>query len=226
MNTPVRLGQEVFVLYKGDVSRTMVSRVEKESYDFLNGRCSRSPHWFSFDEAIAALRGNLETRKVALRKTIDQLSAKGRAIQTDRYQQSVTGASYKIVMQVFDQHRFTHRSRTRQQKTVLAPRMYLPPGQRVFVVITARIDPRDHVYRPYTHFVLETEVRSAYFDLEGAVHYDFKTPFRPEEHFVTRNEAMERMRSHPEWRHQKIEFVSMQEEVAALKKMDEENLPF
>jgi hypothetical protein len=214
------LGQEVFVLSSGDVVRTMVAALASDGhYTFLNGYDSHCAHWDSYGKALAAARAHLETRRESLRTALRQLAGRERQLQTADYRRGVETAPYKMVDPSYYE---TGARRTRTRKHVAVPDTYLRPGKRVYVIITPMIEPKgEWVYRPYSHFVLETEVRSVCLSMTGTALYAFDTPLRPDEHFLTRKKAEERLRSYSEpGTAEPIHFVSMKEEKEELAKID------
>lgn len=235
MSKKVVLGQEVFVLSpQGDVICTkvagiaMVAGIGSESYDLLNGYSSDHPHWFSFDEAIGAARNCLEARREKLRKALRQLAARDREFQKDGYWHSVLTAPYKMVDLGYDE---TRRFRSRTRKKISVPETYMQPGQCVFAIITPATLPHGDgwvVYRPYKHFILETYVKSVWLSPDGTAHYGFSTPLKPEEFFLSRKEATERLQSYSEpGTLEQINFVSKAREMQELEKLrDDDDIPF
>jgi hypothetical protein len=215
------LGQEVFVLSpQGDVVRTMVAMLASDGhYTFLNGYHSHCcAHWDSYGKAIAAAREHLDARRAALRKTLRQLAARDRQLQTMDYRRAVDFAPYKVANLSYEEG-----FRTRTRKHVAVPDTYLRPGESVYAIITPMTEPQSGwVYKPYSHFVLEMEVQSVCLSMSGTALYTFDTPLRPDEHFGTREEAEERLRSYSEpGTLEDIHFVSRKEEKEELAKIDD-----
>jgi hypothetical protein len=223
----VKLGQEAFVLSReGEVVRTMVARLDEGSYQFLNGDSSGDPHWFSFEAAARAASACLSFREAAIRKGLRTLARKRRALTTKKYESAVRDAPYRAV-DLRDTWAIRKRRRARERKTVRVPGTYLELGSVVYAIITPLILPKELVYRPYGHFILETEVKSIWFSPDGEVHYGFTTPFSPEEFFGSRKEAEARLRSYSEpGTLDPIYFVSSKKEKKELEKINEDDIPF
>jgi hypothetical protein len=239
--TDVVLGREVFVLSpQGDVVRTMVAQLRRvqccekgnwvwrTDHTFLNGCDSSQPNWHSFRAAAQAALQVLEARKATLRKQLRALGARTRHLETAAYRQSVKSAPYKMV----DLGDGEKRIRTRMRKCVAVPETYFRPGQAIYAIITPLTPPcgkewGNSLYRPYPHFVLETEVRSVTLSSDGSARYTYATPLKPDEYFLTRKEAEERLRSYSEpGTSEPIHFVSHEEEAKKLKELDEAHPPF
>lgn len=222
----VVLGQEVFVLSPdGEVVRTMVAEISREHYTMLNGYDSRDKHWTSFDGAVSAAHKRLEARRAAARKALRELAAKARELHTESYRHSVASAPYKLVDLGYDETR----SRTRMRKRVLVPDSYLRPGQTVYAIITPMIKPSAGwaVYRPYSHFVLETEIQSVRLSPSGTARYTFGTPYPLDEYFLSRKEAETKLQSYSEpGTLEPVHFVSREEEKKELDELQEDNIPF
>jgi hypothetical protein len=239
--SPVELGQKVFVLSpQGEVVRTMVGQLRRvqcyeggdwvwrDDHTFLNGCDSSQPHWNSFGAAAQAARKVLEDRKTALRKQLQTLAARTRHLTTSAYKQGVESAPYKMV----DLGDGEKRVRTRMRKRVAVPETYFKPGQVVYAIITPLTPPHgsqwaDSIYRPHSHFVLETEVRSVTLAPDGTARHTYATPLRPEELFLTREEATQKLQSYSEpGTLEPTLFVSMAEEKEKLDELLEDDVPF
>lgn len=222
----VVLGQKVFVLSPdGEVVRTMVAEISREHYTMLNGYTSHEAHWTSFVAAVGAAREVLERRRAALRKTLRQLAAKDRALQAADYKRAVMSAPYKVVDLGYDETR----SRTRMRKHVPVPETYLAPGQLVYAIITPMIKPSAGwaVYRPYSHFVLETEIQSVRLSPSGTARYTFGTHYPLDEYFLSREEAETKLQSYSEpGTLEPVYFVSREEEKKELDELQEDDIPF
>lgn len=222
----VRLGQEAFVVVTtdGEVERTMVGAIGAYGYEFLNG-CSSSSrsHWFDFDKALDEAVNGLKARESRLRQELRALAKRRKFLQSDEYRLGVMGSSLKVV----DLSSGERRGRTRRLKSVTIPRDYLSPGASVYVVVTPKTRTGEHreVYRPYSHFVLETKVQQVYFEADGTVHYSFITPFKVEEYFLLKHKAVKCLESFSEpGTLEPVPYVSHDEE---RKKLDEiEDIPF
>ena len=98
------------------------------------------------------------------------------------------------------------------------------PGCLVYVVIEPSTRPHDKGYRPYQHFVLETEVRSVFLRADGEVHYTFATPFVVEDFLLSKEGAMEYLSSFFEpGTLDQVPYVSREEEAG--NRLDDD-LPF
>lgn len=228
----VKLGQKVFVLSEDgqNIIRTMVAGIENDGdYKLLNGSSNRRPHWFSFNEAIGAVCERLEARMAKLLKVQRQLAAKKRELQKENYRDSVESAPYKMVDPGYGESK-KFRSCTKGQ--VAVPKKYLRPGQCVYVVITPMTSQQKDLctYKPYTHFVLETEVKSVRLSSNGKALYTFTSPLRPEEPFLSREEAEARLRSYSEpGTLEEVPFVSKEQETKELRRLnglDDDDVPF
>jgi hypothetical protein len=239
--SPVELGQKVFVLSpQGEVVRTMVGQLRRvqcyeggdwvwrDDHTFLNGDGVSQQNWSSFEAAAQAAQKVLEARRAALRKQLRTLAARVRHLKTAAYRQGVESAPYKMV----DLGDGETRIRTRMRKRIAVPDTYFKPGQVVYAIITPLTPPHgsqwaDSIYRPHSHFVLETEVRSATLAPDGTARYTFATPLRPEELFLTREEATQRLQSYCEpGTLEPTLFVSMAEEKEKLDELLEDDVPF
>lgn len=223
----VNLGQEVFVLSpNGEVVRTVVAKLEENSYSFLNGDDERRPHWFSFEDAVSAASSRINAQQTVLRKELRALARRRRTLETQDYQDGVMNASYTVV-DLDNRTAFTRSRRVRKLKKIRVPETYLVPGHMVYVVITPASRPElgFDVYRPYKHFVLETEVMNVCFSPDGQVHYAFSTRFIVKEFFLSRKEATARLESYSEpGTKDSVHFVSSAQEK---KELDEEDdIPF
>lgn len=220
-----RLGREVYVLSPdGEVIRTVIARLEKDGYQFLNGDDSRRRHWFDFNDAVSAANDRIAARQAALRKELRALAHKRRALEKQGYRDSVVSAPYRVV-DLRDNVTLA-RARSRVLKKVLAPLEYLEPDSVVYVIITPLTRCTFGEYRPHTHFVLETEVRSVCFSPDGQVHYSFSTPFIPEEFSPSREGAEARLQSYSEPGTERlVHFVSSAREKEELEKI-EDDIPF
>lgn len=222
------LGQIAFVLSPdGAVVRTMVARIDKDNYQFLNGDDSRRPHWFNVYDAVAAAGARIRDRQTALRKELRTLAQKRRALETQEYRIEVMSAPYRAV-DLRDTMILYHARprRPRKLKKVLVPKTYHRPGQVVYAIITPATRSEMETYRPHGHFVLETEVRSVCFSPDGQAHYTFSTPLLPEEFFPLREEATARLQSFSEpGTKEPVPFVSSQKEKEELEKLVED-IPF
>lgn len=229
----VHLGQAAFVLSPdGEVVRTMVGELDEKGYRLLNGYNERSPHWFSFQDAVAAANNRISVRQTALRKELRVLARKCRELETQNYRDCVMNASSYRVVDLRDETTILHgrRSRPRELKTVLVPDEYQIPGSMVYTIIT----PRTHskfdaaVYRPYKHFILETKVTSVCFSPDGKAHHTFSTPFVVEEFFLYRKDAIAKLESFSEpGTRESAPFVSHKQEKAELKLLElDDDIPF
>jgi hypothetical protein len=237
----IELGQEVFVLSpQGDVVRTLVAQLRRvqcregsdwvwrEEHTFLNGGGGGQPNWSSFRAAAQAAQKVLEARKTALRKQLRALAARTRYLETAAYKQSVESAPYKLV----DLGDGETRIRTRMRKRIAVPDTYFKPGQVVYAIITPLTPPHgtqwaNSLYRPHSHFVLETEVRSVTLAPDGTARYTYATPLWPEELFLIREEATKRLQSYCEpGTLEPTPFVSMAEEKEKLEELIEDDIPF
>ncbi len=226
----VTLGQEVFILSPtGEIVRTMVGKLEQNSYTFLNGDDERCPHWFSFQEAASAATDRITTRIDRLQQEIRGLKERRRQLGTEKYKSGVRNAPYRVV-ELRDREAFKRRSRTRNLKYIHLPGSHLSPGEMAFAVITPSTETRWSdavVYRPHKHFVLETEVKSVCLSPDGQVHYVFSTPFVVEEFFPSREEATARLRSFSEpGTEEPVPFVSSKQEEDENKKLLDDDVPF
>ncbi len=219
----VRLGQEVYVLVAtgGEVERTMVGIIAHDDYHFLNGTYSSRSHWFSFDQALSIADEQLRERETQLRAQLRAVAQQRRRIKSEEYRTSVMDASYRVV----DLRDIEKRSRTRRLKHVRVPSEYLNPDHTVYVVITPSTRGYGDLYRPHSHFVLETKVRSVCFSPDGVVHYTFSTRFDVDEFHPTREEASAKLQTTAKLpMGSAIHFVSGEEEKRELDKI--EDIPF
>lgn len=226
-NSKVTLGQEVFVLSGRSVVRTMVGRIEGESYSLLNGDDASDPHWFTYGGAVFAACERVKAQKARLRKALRELTAEDRLLEDERYRDSVLSAPYKIVDLRYELER---RLRPRTRKNVSVPKMYLSPGQRVYAIITPATSPcyvGMGVYRPLRNFVLETQVKSVCISPDGGAVYTFTTPFVLGEYFLSRKEAMGRLQIHlGPGSLERVYFVSEKLEREELEKLRDDDVPF
>jgi hypothetical protein len=220
----VRIGQEVFVLSRsGEVVRTMIAKLEEHGYRFLNGDREGDPHWFTFEDAIAAANLSVSFRQAVLRKELRVLAQKRRALKTQEYKDSVINAPYRVV-DLRDPESSTSRRlrRTKDLKKVHVPDTYFTPGSVVYAIITPLTRLEWGKYRPHKHFVLETEVVSVCFSPDGKVHYLFSTPFAVEEFYSSRKEAVARLESFSEpGSKDPVYFISSKQEKEELRKFDD-----
>lgn len=225
----VELGQEVYVLSpQWQVIRTMVAKIDNQGqYEFLNGDSYRLPHWFLLDDAIVTAHLMLDHRKAALRESLRALNAKSRALNTNKYRQSVVDAPYRVADVRDRDGSFSRKAQTRYKKKVTVPENYLKPGTLVYVVVTPRTTPREYGYRPHSCFVLETEIASVCIAPNGEPHHTYAIPFDVEEHFPTREAATKRLASYSEpGTVDPTPFVSRKEWKKGYDKWDKENPPF
>lgn len=222
----VRLGQEAFVLSPdGEVVRTMVAKLEREGYQFLDGSSYHRPHWFSFQVAASIASERIETRETVLRKELRALARKRRMFEAQDYRDSIMNAPYRVV-DLRDPLTFVVLRRTRKLKKVVIPKTYLRPGHMAYVVITPMTRSGSEAYRPYNHFVLETEVTSVCFSPGGQAHYTFSTPFIVEESFPSREAATARLESFSEpGTKEPVPFVSNEREKEEIAKLPDD-IPF
>lgn len=224
----VRLGQQVFVLSAtGEVVRTMVGKIWagdkfnnfEPRYTLLNGENSK--HWFSYQDALIASQDRVSQQIKVLEKQLAMLRTKSKRLGAEEVRDAVMNAPYKVV----DLRDCDVRDRTRKLKRITVPDTYPKIGDVMYLVITPQVMPKQFVYRPFEHFVLETIVRSVCFSPDGKVHVEFETPFRSEEYFVLREDAESRLRSYLKTgAKQPLHFVSHATEVAELDKI--EDIPF
>lgn len=219
----ISIGQEAFVLSPdGEVVRTMIAKLEKEGYRFLNGDDERRRHWFSFEGAISAASERIIARQVALRKQLRALALKRRALEEQNYRDGVVSAPYRVVdLRDTVSHNLTHLRPSRNLKKVHVPETYLRPGHVVYVAITPATRSEFETYRPYKHFVLETEVASVCFSPDGQVYYTFSTPFIVREFFLSRRGAAAKNFSEPGTK-DLVPFVSSKQEKEEIAKIPDD----
>ena len=226
----VHLGQEAFVLSPvGEVVRTMVAKLEGEGYQFLNGSDAHRPHWFDFENAVAAASARIDAQRKALQEELRALARKRRTLEERDHWDGVMNAPFRVV-DLWDEAplAFTRRRHTRELKKIHVPETYLEPGHVVYVVITPMTRSSwGGGYRPHKHFVLETEVRSVCFSPDGQAHYTFSTDFIVEEFFPSREEATARLQSFSEpGTKEPAPFVSRQQEKEGNEKLLDDDTPF
>ncbi|MFA6414424.1 MAG: hypothetical protein WC217_01385 [Candidatus Paceibacterota bacterium] len=226
----VNIGQEAFVLSQdGEVVRTMVAKLEKNGYRFLNGDDDHRIHWFTFEGAVAAASDRVNTRQKALRKELRALGRKRRALETQEYRDGVMNAPYRVV-DLRDEMilAYARPRRPRILKKIWVPETYLTPGHVVYVIITPMTQSSwAGAYRPHKHFVLETEVKSVCFSPDGQAHYMFSTLFIVEEFFLSREEATARLQSYSEpGTKDPVPFVSSKQEKEENERLLGDNIPF
>jgi hypothetical protein len=224
----VKLGQQVFMLSStGEVVRTMVGKIWtgygfnnfEPRYILLNGESGQ--HWFSYQDALTASQDRVSQQIKVLKKQLATLRMKSKRLVTEEARDAVMNAPYKVV----DLRDCDVRGNTRKLMRITVPETYPKIGDVMYLVITSQVMPKEFVYRPFKHFVLESIVRSVCFSPDGKVHIEFKTPFRPEEYFVLREDAESRLRSYLKTdTNQPLHFVSHATEVDELDKI--EDIPF
>jgi hypothetical protein len=219
----VTLGQEVFMLSReGEVVRTCVAQLSPHGYCFFNGCDHRDYHSFSFAEVQTRAEEYLLRRQVALRRELRVLSRRRKYLKTTEYQNGVMDKPQVVL----DLRNIEDRNRKTTRKRIKVPETYLAVGCQVYVVITPQISPKSElVYRPQSHFVLETTIRNVCFTPDGTAHYGFTTRFQVHECFSSRKEATLRLQSMlkvgPDT---PIPFVTIAEEEEGLSLID--NIPF
>ncbi len=220
----VRLGDEAFVVLTtgGKVERTLVGALEGNGYMFLNGLHSSRTHWFDFDQAVSVAEERVKKREVALRAELKALGRWRKYLLSEKYRADVFSPPYKVT----DLGPGEDRKRTRHLKSIKVPLEYLLPGCRVYMVITPQTRAKwEKVYRPHSHFVLETEVRTVHFTPDGVAHYTFSTPFEVSEFFLQKHEAVKKLLSFSEpGTLEAVPFVSQKEEKEKLSELDD--IPF
>lgn len=241
-NPKAILGQQVFVLSGRSVVRTMIGRIEiDKSYTFLNGRrvidpdgrCYtflngdrvNDPDGFTYEAAVVSARERIKAQEAKLRKALRDLAKEDLQLQSEAYRQSVESAPYKMVDLRYE---LDHRLRPRTRKNVSVPETYLTPGQRVYAIITPATRPCFDgmtVYRPFRNFVLSTRVESVCLSPNGEAVYAFTTPFVPSDYFLSRKEAMGKLKLHLE-SGAVGHFVSAAKEEKELKKLADDDIPF
>lgn len=220
----VVLGQEFFVLSsEGEVVRTMVGELSERGYQFLNGKYSDDPHWSDYIEAIDAAKAHLDKRRAKLRAEMQRLANKRKVLYRESYLNGVMRSPYKV-LDLPGQYSGVRR-RVRKLKRVIVPiETYIQPGCLMFVVITPGVGPKNDVYRPYEHFVLEVKVSSVCFSPGGKVHYNFSTSFEVKTAFETREAAETSLAGVHRIEKEQVPFVSYEEMRVEMEKIDD--IPF
>jgi hypothetical protein len=223
-SSPIKLGQKVFIVIGDEVVRTAVGKLESDGlYTFLNGYHSGIQHWFTFDEALKKLDGNLADKQEELLRRHKQLTQKRVSIKGLEYRSSVEAAPLKVVDLREDAF-----ERARKRKHMSYPEVYYEPGEKVYVPVFAWTRVRSsysRVYRPYRYFVLETVVTTVYVAFDGTPRYAFSTPYEVEQVFPAKKSSLKKMAALFEGHTDYVHFVSHEEEKAALEKMREEEGP-
>ena len=220
----VRLGQKAFLVIGDEVIVTAVGRLDSGgAYTFINGYHSGIQHWFTFDEALKTLDGNLAEKQEELLRRHKQLTQKRASIKGFEYRSSVEAAPLKVV-DLGEEPLLKARNR----KYMSYPEVYYELGTRVYVPVLAWTRVRSshsRVYRPYRYFVLETVVTTVYVAFDGTPRYAFSTPYEVEQVFPAKKSSLKKMAALFEGHTDYVHFVSHEEEKAALEKIREEEGP-
>jgi hypothetical protein len=189
----VLLGQEAFVVVTtdGGVERTMVGAMDSDGYQFLNGLYNHRTHYFDYDQAVATADEKLKVREDNLRAELRQVVRRRKQLKSEANKTEVMSSPYKVV----DLRQVDKKKRVKHLKSVMVPEWYMYPGDSVYTVITPWILSRSEAYRPYSHFVLETQVSTVCFSPDGVPHYTFETRFEVKEYFLLKHKAIRSLES-------------------------------
>lgn len=204
-----RLGQEAFFILQGEVLRTVVGKLSKEGYVFLDKRTEGKRHWFSYDRAVRVADDLLAARQETLRRELRLLTRRRKGLKKPSYQVRVM----RTPLEVADLRETVLHSRTRILSKVFVPESYQRPGERVFVVVGPSLQTEDfHRYRPGDYFVLETEVLTVCLGVYGGLHYSLDSPFKWSEFFLSREAAADSLRGIAKLQSlDPVHFVSLEE---------------
>jgi hypothetical protein len=185
----VCLGQVAFVVNRvdGEIERTMVGAIDEHGYHFLDGSSDSRPHWFDYDQAVVVVDERLKSREKKLLKELQALGRRRKILKSEENKGTVMRSTLKVT----ELRMLEKRTRSRRLRRVKVPEQHLHPGNSVYVIITPKIGSlQEEVYRPYTHFVLETKISTVCFSPDGEVHYTFTTPFDVIKYFLEKDQAI------------------------------------
>jgi len=172
-----RLGESrFFARTDGSIAHTVINSVDSEGNVGLLESTSRKPH-VTYQDAVRDARVLLKAEKKKLQGALKTLDKKLKAVNTAAYKKRVLAAPLKHVSGSMAAAAF---GLDGEVQNVKAPASYIEPGTQVFCVIT----PKTHNmmsphYRPYDYFVLESRLKEAHLQLNGAVSYRIDSHYAP-----------------------------------------------